>query len=60
MRGIDFFIILTAVTVVDLLVPYFITGDIASLGASFLFWSLLAFMVIVFTVIYTGRWGKGL
>lgn len=58
MRGIYFLTILTAITAVDLLIPYFAIGDIASLWASFLFWSVLTFLVIIFAILYTSQWGK--
>ena len=58
MRGLNFFIILVIITAVDLLVPYFLIGDIASLAASYLFWTALTFLVILFAVIYTGYWGR--
>ena len=58
MRGLNFFIILVIITAVDLLVPYFLIGDIASLAASYLFWTALTFLVILFAVIYAGFWGK--
>ncbi|MFW5958217.1 MAG: hypothetical protein ACOCQ0_03575 [Desulfosalsimonas sp.] len=58
MRGLYFLIILTVITVVDLIVPYFLIGEIAALWASFLFWTLLTFLVLLFAVIYTNQWGK--
>lgn len=58
MRGLYFLVILTVITAVDLIVPYFFIGDIAALRASFLFWSVLTFLVIMFAVIYTSQWGK--
>ncbi|MFP4255424.1 MAG: hypothetical protein ACLFQ9_01030 [Desulfobacterales bacterium] len=58
MRGLYFLVILVTVTVIDLVVPYFFIGHIASLWASFLFWTALTFLVIVFAIVYTGQWGK--
>lgn len=58
MRGLHFLVILVTVTVVDLVIPYFVIGEIASLGASFLFWTALTFLIIVFAIIYTSQWGK--
>lgn len=58
MRGLYFLIILILITAVDLIVPYFMIGDIATLWASFLFWTVLTFLVIIFAVIYTSQWGK--
>lgn len=58
MRGIYFLVILALVTAVDIIVPYFFIGRIASLAACYLFWSALAFAVIVFAVVYTGQWGR--
>jgi hypothetical protein len=58
MRGLNFFIILVIITAVDLLVPYYLIGDIASLAASYLFWTALTFLVILFALIYTGYWGR--
>ncbi len=58
MRGLNFLILLTGITAVNLLVPYFAIGGIARLHASFLFWTVLTFLVIVFAIIYTSQWGK--
>lgn len=58
MKGIYFLIILTLVTAVDIIVPYFFIGRIGSLAASYLFWSALTFIVIVFAVVYTRQWGR--
>ncbi|MCF8036271.1 MAG: hypothetical protein K9K62_05330 [Desulfobacteraceae bacterium] len=58
MRGLHFLVILVIVTAVDLLVPYFFIGGIGSLGASYLFWTLLTLIVIVFAVVYTSQWGR--
>ncbi|MFP3999194.1 MAG: hypothetical protein ACLFUN_05060 [Desulfobacterales bacterium] len=58
MHGRHFLIILTLITAVDLIVPYFLIGDIPSLRASFLFWTVLTSLVITFAVIYTSQWGK--
>jgi hypothetical protein len=59
MRGWTCLTVLAAVTLVDLAVPYFFIGDIASIWASYLFWSLLTLAVIVFAVIHAVRWGSG-
>ncbi len=58
MRGLYFLVILLAVTAVDLFVPYFLIGDIASLGASYLFWTLLTAAVVGFAIVYTSQWGR--
>ncbi len=58
MRGLHFLAILVIVTAVDLLVPYFFIGGIASLAASYLFWTVLTLAVIIFAVVYTSQWGR--
>ncbi|MBS3809356.1 MAG: hypothetical protein KGY38_04290 [Desulfobacterales bacterium] len=58
MKGIYFLVILALVTAVDIIVPYFFIGGIASLAACYLFWSALTFAVIVFAIIYTSQWGR--
>ncbi|MCF8095432.1 MAG: hypothetical protein K9J79_08740 [Desulfobacteraceae bacterium] len=58
MRGFYFLAILITVTLIDLFVPYIAIGHIASLWASYLFWSLLTLVVIGFVIIYTSRWGR--
>lgn len=60
MRGLHLLVILVTVTAVDIVVPYFLIGGIASLWASFMFWTALTFLVIVFAIIYTRQWGKNL
>ena len=60
MRGLTCLALLVAVTLIDLGVPYFLFGDIASLWASYLFWTLLALLVILFAIAYTRQWGRRL
>jgi len=60
MRGFTCLALLVAVTLIDLSVPYFLIGDIASLWASYLFWTLLALLVIIFAIAYTRLWGRQL
>jgi len=58
MRGLTCLVILIVVTAIDLGLPYFLIGDIASIWASFLFWTLLTLGVIGFAIVYTRQWGR--
>ena len=58
MTGRFFILLLAGITLVDVLVPYLLIGHIPSLGASYLFWSVLTLAVILFAVIYVRNWGR--
>ncbi|MBS0012334.1 MAG: hypothetical protein KFF46_00040 [Desulfobacterales bacterium] len=58
MKGSHFTILIVVITAADVLVPYLWIGDIASLGASFLFWCGLTLAVIVFAAAATRNWGR--
>ena len=59
MKGWIFFILCLVIAAVDVLVPYLFLADRASFTASYLFWSLLTAATIIFSIIYTWRWGRG-
>lgn len=46
------------IAAVDLLIPYLFIGDRPLFGASYLFWCVLAAVVIGSGVVATRRWGR--
>ena len=59
MKGIHFLILAVVLVIVDVLVPFLVLKDIAGFGASYLFWTILTFLVILFGIVYTGKWRRG-
>lgn len=54
-----FFFVFFLLALIDFLVPYFLIGNVASFGASYLFWCLLALTVVLLGSIYIkNTWGS--
>ena len=56
MRGTRFLIISILLVVADVIVPYLLFTATGSFAASFLFWCVLTFAVIVYAAVHTRRW----
>ena len=56
MKGSVFLVLAAVLVAVDILVPYLLLAGVGSFAASFLFWCVLTFGVIVFAWVYTRNW----
>jgi hypothetical protein len=56
MRGIHAFLFITLLTIIVVLVPYLIIGGIPKFSASYLYWTIIPILVVLWAVWYTRRW----
>ncbi len=56
MKGSVFLVLAVILAAVDIVIPYVLLAKFGSFAASFLFWCVLTFGVIVFAWIYTRSW----
>ena len=56
MKGSVFLILAVVLAAVDIVIPYLVLAQFGSFAASFLFWCVLTFGVIVFAWVYTRNW----
>ena len=56
MKGSVFLVLAVILAAVDIVIPYVLLAHYGSFAASFLFWCVLTFGVIVFAWVYTRNW----
>lgn len=58
MRGLYAFVLITLLTIVLILVPYLIIGQIPKFSASYLYWSVIPVLTLIWALWYTRGWLK--
>lgn len=56
MRGIHAFLFITLLTIIVVLIPYLIIGGIPKFSASYLYWTIVPIVVVLWAIWYTKRW----
>lgn len=56
MKGSVFLVLAIILAAVDIVIPYLFLARFGNFAASFLFWCVLTFGVIVFAWVYTRNW----
>lgn len=58
MKGTRILALAAVLTAIDVLIPYLVLKDIPSFMATFFFWCILTFAVIIGAIAYMRNWGR--